>query len=73
MINLQKGDKILLCTDGFRPSLDEAMLVSYEVADIFCENKLHNIICQQLETEKQYFRHTGIDISDDKTLILAQV
>lgn len=72
-IDIRLGDRILLCSDGFRPNLDEANLFQYNSLDIFCKNSLESIIVKQNETEIDYFTETGIDIADDKTIILAQI
>lgn len=72
-ITVQKGDKFLLCSDGFRPNIDEAQLVSFAPEEIFNVSKLENIIKKQISSEHDYLRQTGIDISDDRTILLAEI
>ena len=71
-IQLSKDCRILLCSDGFKPSIDEAGLVPYDTADIFEKERLKNILHQQNASEEIYYKKTGIDISDDKSVLLIQ-
>lgn len=70
---IESGDRFLICSDGFRPSIDEANMVLFKPSDIFRELELEQIIIQQNISEKDYFNKTGIDISDDKTVLLIQL
>lgn len=72
-IAAQKGDKFLICSDGFRPNIDESQLVSFAPEDIFNVSKLENIIKKQISSEFNYLIQTGIDISDDRTILLAEI
>ena len=70
---IQRGDRFLICSDGFRPNIDEASMVDFKANDIFDEVKLKDIIEKQIASENIYYMHTGIDISDDKTVLLFEV
>lgn len=72
-VDIRVGDHILLCTDGFRPSLDEANLFEYNPLDIFYKKSLQSIITKQNKAELKHFMETGIDIADDKTIVLIQI
>lgn len=72
-IDISQGDRILLCSDGFRPSLDEAKLVSFSPNDIFDEKRIEQLVKNQIFSEEKYQLRTGIDISDDKTILLAEI
>lgn len=72
-ITVQKGDRFLICSDGFRPNIDESQLVSFAPEDIFNVSKLGNIINKQISSEYDYLIQTGIDISDDRTILLAEI
>ena len=50
-INVQKGDFFILCSDGFRPNLDEARLIAYDSTKIFQKEYLVDILCKQKESE----------------------
>lgn len=72
-ININRGDRVLLCSDGFRPSLDEANLISFSPYDTFDEKSIKQLINNQISSEKKYQSQTGIDISDDKTILLIEI
>lgn len=72
-LDVQQGERILICSDGFRPSLDEANLVDFRERDIFDLFMLKKIIESQVLSEEQYYAQTGIDLSDDKTVLLLEV
>lgn len=72
-INIKNGERFLICSDGFRPNIDEANFVQFESGDIFDEIKLQGILDRQEVTEEKYFLETGIDISDDRTVLLVEI
>lgn len=72
-LRVSLGERIVLCSDGFRPNIDEANLVSFMPSDIFNLQKLRQIIDQQNASEVDYLSRVGIDISDDKTILLLEV
>ena len=72
-IDINQGDRFLLCSDGFRPSLDEANLISFSPNDIFNEKSVNELIKNQIFSEKKYQSQTGINISDDKTILLVEI
>ena len=72
-IDSAQGDRFIICSDGFRPSLDEADLVSFSPNDIFDEIRIKKIIQRQIFSEEQYQLQTGIPISDDKTVLLIEI
>lgn len=67
------GDKCIICSDGFRPNIDEANLISYDVNKIFEKSYLTDILQEQKESEKLFFNRTNIDIMDDTTVLLIQI
>lgn len=72
-IPICRGDRILLCSDGFQPSILEAKLVKYNEREYFDPQKLDSLIQRQHEAEKRYKKKNGIDISDDETVVLIEV
>lgn len=72
-IDIKKGDRFLLCSDGFRPSLDEANLIPFSSNDIFDEESVSGLIKNQISSEMKYHLKTGINISDDRTIILVEI
>lgn len=72
-IDIKEGDKFLLCSDGFRPSLDEAGLISFSLNDIFDKEKINRLINNQISSEIDYYMKTGINIADDKTVLLVEI
>lgn len=72
-IDIKKGDRFLLCSDGFRPSLDEAGLIQFSVNEIFDKDKINKLIMNQISSEIDYHEQTGINIADDKTVLLVEI
>lgn len=72
-VSIGNGDRFLLCSDGFRPSIDEANLVHFNPLDIFNKNVLKTLLEEQEKSEIKFLNHSGIDIIDDKTVLLVQV
>lgn len=72
-INVLPRNFFILCSDGFRPNLDEAGLISYDPAKIFQKEYLVDILCKQKESEVSFYNKTGIDIMDDTTVLLVQI
>lgn len=72
-VSVMKGDLFVLCSDGFRPNLDEARLISYDSTKIFQKEYLIDILHKQRESELSFYNKTGIDIMDDTTVLLAQI
>lgn len=72
-VSINKADKFLLCSDGFRPSIDEASIVRFEPLDIFNKDRLITILDEQEKAEIEIYKKTGIDIIDDKTVLLVQI
>ncbi len=72
-VKINPSESFLICSDGFRPSIDEAQLVYFNPKDIFDSEKLKEIIQKQIITEKKYLEETEIDISDDKTVLLVRI
>lgn len=69
-ISIQPNERFLICSDGFRPSIDESQLVSFNPNEIFNIQSLQKILKRQNISESDYYSKTGIDISDDKTVLL---
>lgn len=63
-------DRFLLCSDGFLPSLEESGFFAFQITDIFDPELLSRLLKKQNAEEQNYKRRTGIDISDDKTVLL---
>ncbi|MBP3609259.1 MAG: protein phosphatase 2C domain-containing protein [Lachnospiraceae bacterium] len=72
-VEIEEKDRFVICSDGFRPSIDEANLIYFESKDIFIRAKLQTILEQQNLEENNYLLKTGIDISDDKTVLLVEI
>lgn len=72
-IRVSPDERVLLCSDGFRPNIDEANLVSFDENAIFDLYKLRDIVNRQHISEVEYNTVSGIDISDDKTILLLEV
>ncbi|MCM1263574.1 MAG: hypothetical protein NC313_12745 [Butyrivibrio sp.] len=72
-IDINQGDRVLLCSDGFRPSLDEANLIPFSPNDIFDEKSVNRLIENQIFSEEKHQLQTGINISDDKTILLVEI
>lgn len=72
-INVLPWDFFILCSDGFRPNLDEAGLISYDPTKLFQKEYLMGILRKQKESEVSFYNKTGIDIMDDTTVLLVQI
>ena len=67
-----KGDRVLLCSDGFWPSIHENDVCEYEIKDFFDIRKIKRILREQNNKEQSYKIKTGNSISDDKTVLIIQ-
>ena len=70
---IRKSERILLCSDGFQPNIDEAGFVEYCSSEYFDPVKIDSLIKRQRITEIEYFAKSNIDISDDVTVLLIEV
>jgi len=69
-VPIEKGEEILICSDGFWPSIEENNLVNFDFNEIFIPTRLSEILKEQRKQEAEFEKKTGNNISDDLTVFL---